>query len=68
MLFQPDLFENDQVTLLRMEVQKYKEIAENVRRGVFARINELERMILELTNKDKFDTHLSRGDNHGEKK
>lgn len=52
-MIQLDLFENDQVNMLRIEVQKYKEISENVRRGVFARLNELEKVVLEMTKKEK---------------
>jgi len=66
-MIQLDLFENDQLTMLRMEVQKYKEVAENVRRGVFARLNELERTIMELTNKEKSDTHSNKGDDGAKK-
>jgi hypothetical protein len=48
MLVQLDLFEDDEVVLLRQEMQKIKESSEKVRRGMFARHNELAKLWIEL--------------------
>lgn len=45
---QLDLFERDEVKLLMREIAEVRERADNVRRGLFARHNELARLYLEL--------------------
>lgn len=47
MEFQLDLIKQSEIELLREELQKVKEAAENVRRGLFARHNELAKLYLE---------------------
>jgi hypothetical protein len=45
---QLDMFNADQNLFLIQELAKTKEMTENVRRGLFARYNALERMVLDL--------------------
>jgi hypothetical protein len=47
-MLQADLFEKDTALVLMQELKKTRDITENVRRGLFARYNELERMVLEI--------------------
>lgn len=47
-MLQADMFEKDTALVLMQELQKTRDITENVRRGLFARYNELERMVLEI--------------------
>lgn len=47
-MIQLDLFEDDVKVLILEEIRKVKESAESVRKGVFARIRELENQIKEL--------------------
>lgn len=49
-MIQLDLFQKSE-DIFMIELQKIKQSSENVRRGVFARVNELERMVLELAKK-----------------
>ncbi len=48
MLIQLDLFEDNEVVLLRNEMQRVRESSDKVRKGIFARHNELSRLWLEL--------------------
>ncbi len=48
MLIQLDLFEQDENVLMRKEIAKVRESSEKVRKGIFARHNELARLWLEL--------------------
>lgn len=48
MLVQLDLFEDNEVVLLRKEMQFVKENNEKVRRGLFARHGELAKLYIEL--------------------
>lgn len=48
MLIQQDLFESDKLQLIRLEMAAIKSSNENVRRGIFKRYNELEKMVLDL--------------------
>lgn len=45
---QLDMFETDTAMFLMKELSKTREVTENVRRGLFARYNELERMFLDF--------------------
>ena len=47
-MIQLDLFEDDQKVLILEELRKVKESADSVRKGVFARIKELENQIKEM--------------------
>lgn len=47
-MIQLDFFEKDQNLLLWDEIRKVKESSENVRRGVFKRISEFEKIVLEM--------------------
>lgn len=47
-MIQLDLFEGDQFVLLMQEFQKVKDSSEKVRRGIFARIGEMEQKIREM--------------------
>ena len=48
MLIQLDLFEDNEVILLRNEMQKVRESTDKVRKGLFARHNELSKLWVEL--------------------
>jgi septation ring formation regulator EzrA len=48
MLIQLDLFEQDENILMRKEIQKVRESNDKVRRGLFARHNELAKLWVEL--------------------
>lgn len=45
---QLDLYEKDEIKLLLEEIRKIRETSENVRKGVFKRVTDVEKMILEL--------------------
>lgn len=45
---QLDLFEKDEVKLLREELERVRKSSDNVRRGIFARHDELAKKYLEL--------------------
>lgn len=45
---QLDLFEKDEFVLLKEEVEKLHQSSENVRKGIFARYNELAKMYMSL--------------------
>ena len=45
---QLELFQRDEISELRLEIEKMKQTQENVRRGLFARHNEVVRMIERL--------------------
>lgn len=47
-MIQLDLFEGDQFVLLLQEFKKVKESSEKVRRGIFARIGEMEEKLKEI--------------------
>lgn len=47
-MIQLDLFEGDQFVLLLQEFKKVKESSEKVRRGIFARIGEMEEKLKEM--------------------
>lgn len=53
MSIQLDFFEKDEIKLLMQEHMKLKQSCDNVRRGIFARHNELAKMYLEL--REEFD-------------
>ena len=48
---QLDMFNNDQALYLMQELAKTKEMTENVRRGLFARYNALEALVIDLQTK-----------------
>lgn len=50
-MIQLDMFENDQLMYVIKELQATREMTENVRRGLFARYNQLERDVIELRDK-----------------
>lgn len=47
-MIQLDFFEKDEVSILKEELKKVHERSEKVRRGMFARHNELAKMYIEL--------------------
>lgn len=47
MTAQLEMFEENKISLLEEKIQKVKETSENVRKGLFARHNELAKMFLE---------------------
>ena len=47
-MIQLDFFEKNETVLLLEEIRKVKESSENVRRGVFKRIAEFERLLKEI--------------------
>lgn len=44
---QLDIFETEDITLLKEDMRKVKETSENVRKGVFSRLTNLEKAFLE---------------------
>lgn len=48
MLIQLDFFEQDESKLLQSEIAKVREMTDKVRKGLFARHNELAKMFVEL--------------------
>lgn len=50
-MIQMDMFENDQLMYVIKELQETRVMTENVRRGLFARYNQLERDVIELRDK-----------------
>lgn len=48
MLIQLDLFEDNEVVLLRNEMRKVKETCDKTRKGLFARHGELAKLFVEL--------------------
>ena len=48
---QLDMFEKDEIVLLRLEIDKIKASSENVRRGVFSRVTELEKLVKHMSEK-----------------
>jgi hypothetical protein len=59
-LFQLDLFQKDDESFLRYEIQQIEKTCENVRKGIFARHNELCKKYLELKEENemiKFRMH-----------
>lgn len=48
MLVQLDLFEQDEVVLLRNEMQKVKDTSDKTRKALFARHGELAKLFVEL--------------------
>jgi len=51
-MIQLELFPKNETQILNEEIDKLKESVGNMRRGVFARLNELEKLILDLTKKE----------------
>lgn len=51
MTVQLDIFEPSEFELIKQEMKKVKETSENVRKGIFARHNELAKMFLEQKQK-----------------
>ena len=47
-VIQLDFFEKDEMSLLKAEVEAVKKSGDKVRRGTYARINELEAMVKDL--------------------
>ena len=48
---QLDMFEKDEIVLLRLEIDKIKASSENVRRGVFSKVTELEKLVKHMSEK-----------------
>lgn len=48
MLIQLDLFEDNEMVLLRNEIQRVRESTDKVRKGLFARHGELAKLYVEL--------------------
>lgn len=63
-MIQLDLFEGDQFVLLLQEFQKVKESSEKVRRGIFARIGEMEEKLREMQTVKSKDKDEKRVDQH----
>lgn len=57
MTAQLDIFEDYEISFLKEEMRKTKETSENVRKGVFARLNALEKELLQkyLDQQQKID-------------
>lgn len=53
-MYQPDLFESTQESILKKELQKLKESNEKVRKSLFAKHSELLRNYLELCSRVEY--------------
>jgi len=62
MLMQLDLFEQDEVVLLRMEVEKLRQIGDKTRKGIFAKHGELAKLFIELDSRlDIIERNICKG-------